>query len=84
MRADYLSHVSAMRHHGYRLRAELFHALNARWGQHSFTIDRFATADNCQPLQAPHTGHFCSHFYSPAAVWTRTDAFTVSWEDEND
>ena len=46
VRADYLSHVSAMRHHGYCLRAELFHALDERWGPHS--IDRFASADNCQ------------------------------------
>ena len=48
------SHVSAMRHHGYRLLAELSHALDARWGPHS--IDRFATADDCQPLQPPCTG----------------------------
>ena len=79
VRADYLSHVSAMRHHGYRLRVELFRALDERWGPHS--IDRFASADNCQPLQAPHTGRFCSHYFSPNAVWT--DAFTVSWEGEN-
>ena len=49
-----------------------------RAGPHS--IDRFATADNCQPLHAPHTGRFCPHNYSPAAVWT--DAFPVSWDDE--
>ena len=60
VRADYLSHVSAIRHHGYRLRAELFHALDTRWDPHS--IDRFTTADNCKPLQVPHTGHFCSHY----------------------
>ena len=58
VRADYLSHVSAMRHPGYRLRTELFHALDERRGPDS--IDRFASADNCQPQQAPHTGRFCS------------------------
>ena len=42
----------------YRLRAELFHALDERRGPDS--IDRFASADNCQPQQAPHTGRFCS------------------------
>ena len=44
VRADYLSLVSALRHCDYRLRAELFHALDAWWGPHS--IDRFAMADN--------------------------------------
>ena len=73
-RGDYLSHVSAMRRHGHRLRAELLHALDARWGPHS--IDRFATADDCHPLQASRTGRLCSHYYSPAAAWT--DGVTVS------
>ena len=63
-----------MLHHGYRLRAELFHALEKQWGPHS--IDRFAPADNCQPMQVPHAGRFCSNYFSPEAVWT--DAFTVS------
>ena len=70
VQADYLSHVSAMQHHVHRLRSELFHALDgvdARSGPHS--IDRFATAENCQPLQAPHMGRFCSNYCSPAAVW---------------
>ena len=55
-----------MRHHGYRRRAELF---DARWDPHS--IDRFATADNCRPLQAFNTGRFCSHYYSTTlAAWS--------------
>ena len=50
VRADYLSlaGVPAMRHHCYRLRAELVHALDERWGPHS--IDRFTSADNLQTL----------------------------------
>ena len=73
--------VALLDAHGYRLRAELFHALDARWGQHS--IDSFATAqaDNCQPPQAPHTSRFCSDYHSPAAVWA--DSFTVSRKGEN-
>ena len=59
-------HLLGLKHNGYSLRAESFHPLDARWGLHS--IDRFATTDNCQPLQAPHTGRFCPHNYSPAAV----------------
>ena len=54
-----------MRHNGY---AELFLALDARWGTHS--IHRFAMADDCQPLQVPHTGRFCSHC---------PDAFMIPW-----
>ena len=57
-----------------------------RW-THDGTRDRFATASRCrplrdgQPLQAPNTGRFCSHYYSPPAVWT--DSFTVSWDGKN-
>ena len=71
--------VALLDAHGYRRRAELFHTLDARWGQHS--IDSFATADNCQPPQAPQTSRFCSYHHSPAAVWT--DSFTVSRKGEN-
>ena len=34
-----------------------------------------------QMLLAPHTDRFCSHYYSPVAVWT--DAFTISCEENN-
>ena len=58
VRADYMSHVSEMRHHHYRLTEEWFAYLDGLWGPH--TIDRFATADNCQPLCPPNAGRFCS------------------------
>ena len=57
MRVDYLSHVSAMLKHLYSLRDEWFAYLDGLWGPH--TVNRFASADNCQPLGAPHTGRFC-------------------------
>ena len=48
VRADYLSLVSALRHCDYRLRAELFHALDAWWGPHS--ASRWMTiASRCRP-----------------------------------
>lgn len=79
VRADYLSHVSAMRHHDYRVRTRCFAVLDRMWGPHS--IDRFAAAENAQLLQAPHTGRFCSHYFHPLAEWV--DAFSTSWEGEN-
>ena len=79
VRADYLSHVSEMRHHGYRLRARLFAQLDAVWGPH--TVDRFASVGNQQSLAAPHAGRFCSHYFQPEAEWT--DAFTTSWAGED-
>ena len=75
VRADYLSRVSEMRHHGYSIRALVFKRLDARWGPH--TVDRFATQDNCQPLQAPYTGRFCAQYFHPDALWT--DTLTASW-----
>ena len=79
VRADYLSHVSEMRHHLYSLRADWFAYLDGLWGPH--TVDRFATLDNCQPLGAPNTGRFCSQYFHPSAEWV--DAFTVPWTGEN-
>ena len=63
VRADYLSHVSAMQHHHYRLLREWFEYLDGLWGLHS--IDRFATAENRQRLYAPNTGRFRSHYFYP-------------------
>lgn len=71
-RADYLSHVSEMRHHDYRLRPALFHQLNALWGPH--TVDRFACSATRQ------LARFCSHYFHPDAEWV--DAFSASWEGE--
>ena len=79
MRADYLSHVSAMRHHHYSLRDEWFAYLDGLWGPH--TVDRFASAENCQPLGAPHAGRFCSQYFHPDAEWT--DALSLPWGAEN-
>ena len=79
VRADFLSHVSAMRHHLYSLREEWFAYLDGLWGPH--TIDRFATADNCQPLCPPHAGRFCSQFFHPEAEWV--DALSLPWGGEN-
>ncbi len=45
------------------------------------SIDRFTSADNRQPLGAPHTGRFCSLFFHPEAEWT--DALTLPWDGEN-
>ncbi len=44
VRADFLSHVSEMRHHHYSLLEQWFAYLDWLWGQH--TIDWFASADN--------------------------------------
>jgi len=79
VRADYLSHVAAMRHHHYTLRKPLFRRLDAMWGPHS--VDRFATASCCQPLTEPFSGRFCSQYWHPDALWT--DAFSLPWTDEN-
>ena len=79
VRADYLSHVSAMRHHHYCLREEWLAYLDGLRGHH--TIDRFASADNCQPLGGPHTGRFCSQYFHPDAEWT--DALSLHWGHEN-
>jgi hypothetical protein len=75
VRADYLSHASEAPPHDYRLREEWFAYLDGLWGPHS--IDRFATADNRQPLCAPHTGRFCSRYFHPEAEWT--DALSIPW-----
>ena len=79
VRADFLSHVSAMRHHHYRLAEEWFAYLDGLWGPH--TIDRFATADNRQPLCPPNAGRFCSQFFHPDAEWV--DALSLPWGGEN-
>ena len=79
VRADYMSHVSEMRHHHYRLTEEWFAYLDGLWGPH--TIDRFATADNCQPLCPPNAGRFCAQFFHPDAEWI--DALSLSWAGEN-
>jgi hypothetical protein len=79
VRSDFLSHASEMRQHAYRLRHDWFAYLDGLWGPHS--IDRFASADNRQPLGAPHTGRFCSLFFHPEAEWT--DALTLPWDGEN-
>ena len=63
VRADYLLHVSAMLHHHNRLREEWFAYLDGLWGPH--TVDRFATAENCQPLCPPHSDRFCSQYWHP-------------------
>ena len=79
VRADFLSHASEMRHHSYSLRAEWFAYLDGLWGPHS--VDRFASAENRQPLGAPNTGRFCAQFFHPEAEWI--DAFTLPWGGEN-
>ena len=79
VRADYLSHVSAMQHHNYRLLCAWFEYLDGLWNPHS--INRFATAANRQRLCAPNTGRFCSHYFHPDAEWT--DAFSIAWRGEN-
>jgi hypothetical protein len=79
VRADFLSHVSEMRHHHYSLLEEWFAYLDGLWGPH--TIDRFASADNRQPLCAPWSGRFCSQFFHPDAEWV--DALSLSWAGEN-
>lgn len=79
VRADFLSRVSQLQLHDYRLRPGVFAALDALWGPH--TIDRFATIDSCQPLQGRFAGRFCSLFFHPAAVWS--DAFAAPWGSEN-
>jgi hypothetical protein len=79
VRADFLSRMAAMLQHASCLRPSLFRWLDERWGPH--TIDRFASADACQPLAAPHTGRFCSRYFHPEATWV--DDFSVPWHDEN-
>ena len=68
-----------MLQHAYRLRPSLFRWVDERWGPH--TIDRFASADACQPLAPPYTGRFCSLYFHPEATWV--DAFYVPWHGEN-
>ena len=79
VRADYLSRVSTLQHHHYCLRHEWFAYLDGLWGPH--TIDRFATAENCQPLLPPNEGRFCAHYFHPDAEWV--DALSVPWAGEN-
>jgi hypothetical protein len=79
VRADFLSHALEYSQHSYRLCEECFAYLNGLWGPHS--IDRFASAEDCQPLIAPNAGRFCSRFFHPDAEWT--DALTIGWAVEN-
>ena len=79
VRADYLSHVSEMMHHHYRLHEACFAYLDGLWGPH--TIDRFATADNRQPLCPPNAGRFCAQYFHPDAEWI--DALSLPWGGEN-
>ncbi len=80
VRADFLSRVSQLQLHDYRLRPGFFASLDALWAPH--TIDRFATVESCQRrLQGQSGGRFCSLFFHPAAVWT--DAFLAQWGSEN-
>ena len=72
-RADFLSRVSEMRHHDYRVKRAVFHELDMAWGP--FSIDRFADSANRT------TAHFCSHYFHPDAEWV--DAFSTSWAGEN-
>ena len=61
VRAEFLSHVSAMPHYGYGLRAELLHALDALRGPHSIVrFARLTIASRCRP----HTGRSHSHYYT--------------------
>ena len=78
VRADFLSHVAEMRHHDYRLIPRFFRMLDMLWGPH--TVDRFASADNCQPLSGRFAGRFCSQFFHPAALWV--DALSVPWSGD--
>lgn len=72
VRADYLSHVSEMRHHDYQLHQTLFLQLDQEWGPH--TVDRFA----CNATR--QLDRFCSHYFHPEAEWV--DAFSASWQGE--
>lgn len=71
-RADYLSRVSEMRHHDYRVHPEIFRCLDADWGPHS--VDRFACAATRQTMR------FCSQYFHPEADWV--DAFSIPWRNE--
>ena len=75
VRADFLSHTLEYSQHSYQLCEKCFAYLDGLWGPH--WIDRFASAENCQPLIAPNTGRFCSRFFHPDAEWT--DALTIGW-----
>ena len=75
VRADYLSHVSTMRHHDYRVPPGLFAELDSAWGPH--TVDRFATAANAQPLRGEYAGRFCTQYFHPDALWV--DALSAPW-----
>ena len=79
VRADFLSRVTVLQLHDYRLRTEVFRELDAAWGPHS--IDRFSTKESCQALQPPHGGRFCALFFHPDAIWT--DAFSAPWTGEH-
>jgi hypothetical protein len=73
VRADFLFHTLEYSQHSYRLCEECFAHLDGLWGPHS--IDRFASAEDCQPLIAPNAGRFCSRSFQPDAEWT--DALTI-------
>ena len=79
VRADFLSRVSQLHLHDYRLRPGVFARLDALWGPH--TMDRFATAEGRQSLQGQWEGRFCSLYFHPDAVWT--DASSAAWGEEN-
>jgi hypothetical protein len=76
--ADFLSHALEFFQHSYRLCEECFAYLDWLRGPHS--IDRFASAEDCQPLIAPNAGRFCSRFFHPDEEWT--DALTIGWAGE--
>ncbi len=78
VRADFLSRVTVLQLHDYRLKPEVFRELDSAWGPHS--IDRFSTKESCQALQPPYEGRFCALFFHPDAVWT--DAFAAPWTGE--
>ncbi|XP_065195395.1 uncharacterized protein LOC135826722 [Sycon ciliatum] len=70
-RADFFSKVKDQ--DDWQLAPDVFLMLDRKWGPH--TIDRFATPQNAQMQR------FCSRWWSPGC--TSVDAFSVSWNDEN-
>ena len=61
--ADYQSHAAESQQHLYTVRADRLAYLDGLRGPHS--IDRFATADDWQPLAVQHTGRLCSQLFHP-------------------
>ena len=54
-----------------------FAYLDGAWGLH--TVDRIASADNRQPLGAPHAGRFFSQCFHTRAEAEWTDALALPW-----